>query len=79
MPIPISPFPVAEPLLFPPPKQSDIDAARTSRWYETFEDLTVPTTIIDLGELGERELFLEVRGVTDTTYTRMYLSAEMSS
>ncbi|WVQ84406.1 hypothetical protein IAT38_006558 [Cryptococcus sp. DSM 104549] len=57
MPIPTPPptdFP-----LFPTLTRAQIDAARTSAWYETFEDITAPATVIDLRELGEEEAFLE--------------------
>jgi hypothetical protein len=58
MPIPIPTYP--EPQLFPALSRDQIDSARLSTWYETFEDLTIPSTIIDLDELGERDLFMQV-------------------
>jgi len=59
MPIPIPTNP--EPPLFPSLSVDHIDAARLSAWYETFQDLTIPSTIIDLEELGEKEAFIQVR------------------
>jgi len=59
MPIPIPTNP--EPPLFPSLTVDQIDAARLSAWYETFQDLTIPSTIIDLEELGEKEAFIQVR------------------
>ncbi|WRT66717.1 uncharacterized protein IL334_003680 [Kwoniella shivajii] len=44
--------------LFPTLYREQIDAARTSSWYDTFEDLTFQSTIVDLAELGEEEDFL---------------------
>ncbi|WWC71089.1 uncharacterized protein I206_105042 [Kwoniella pini CBS 10737] len=44
--------------LFPTLTKDQIDAARTSAWYDTFEDITFPSTVIDLAELGEDEDFL---------------------
>nr|XP_018261999.1 cytoplasmic protein [Kwoniella dejecticola CBS 10117]OBR84157.1 cytoplasmic protein [Kwoniella dejecticola CBS 10117] len=44
--------------LFPTLTKSQIDAARTSAWYDTFEDITFPSTVIDLAELGEESNFL---------------------
>jgi hypothetical protein len=58
MPIPIPTNP--EPPLFPNLTVDRIDAARLSAWYETFQDLTIPSTIIDLEELGEKEAFIQV-------------------
>jgi len=58
MPIPIPDQP--EPSLFPILTVQQIDAARLSSWYETFEDLTIPSTIIDLDQLGEKEAFMRV-------------------
>ena len=58
MPIPIPEQP--EPPLFPTLTVQQIDAARLSSWYETFEDLTIPSTIIDLDQLGEKEAFMRV-------------------
>jgi len=59
MPIPIPTSP--EPPLFPSLTVDQIDAARLSSWYETFQDLTIPSTIIDLEELGEKDAFIQVR------------------
>jgi hypothetical protein len=59
MPIPIPTNP--EPPLFPSLKVDQIDAARLSAWYETFQDLTIPSTIIDLEEIGEKDAFIQVR------------------
>lgn len=56
MPVPTS---TAEPPLFPLLTVAEVDAARTSSWYETFEDLTTPATVISIDELGERAAFLE--------------------
>lgn len=50
-----------EPPLFPPLTVGQIEAARLSAWYDTFEDLTIPSTVIDLESIGEKDLFLEVR------------------
>ena len=58
MPIPTPDQP--EPSLFPTLTVQQIDAARFSSWYETFEDLTIPSTIIDLDQLGEKEAFMRV-------------------
>ena len=58
MPIPIPTNP--EPPLFPSLTMDQIDAARLSAWYDTFQDLTIPSTIIDLEELGEKEAFIQV-------------------
>lgn len=46
--------------LFPTLTREQIDAARTSAWYDTFADLTFPAQFIDLKELGEEEEFLRV-------------------
>jgi len=58
MPIPIHTRP--DPPLFPTLSVQQIDAARLSSWYHTFEDLTIPSTVIDLGEIGEKETFIKV-------------------
>jgi hypothetical protein len=60
MPVPL-PAPSSPPL-FPSLSEHQVDAARTSSWYHTFENFTVPSTIIDLQELGEEEAFIEVSG-----------------
>jgi hypothetical protein len=57
MPVPTSTTP---PVVFPTLTRAEVDAARTSAWYDTFEDLTTPATIISVDELGERAAFLEV-------------------
>ncbi|KAL0240680.1 hypothetical protein I308_106479 [Cryptococcus tetragattii IND107] len=44
--------------LFPTLTREQIDAARTSAWYDTFADITFPAKFIDLKELGEEEEFL---------------------
>lgn len=46
--------------LFPTLTREQIDAARTSAWYDTFADITFPAKFIDLKELGEEEEFLRV-------------------
>ncbi|WWC96441.1 hypothetical protein V866_003309 [Kwoniella sp. B9012] len=57
MPIPISTSD-EECDLFPTLTRQQIEAARTSSWYDTFEDITFDSTVIDLSELGEEEEFL---------------------
>ncbi|KAK8858893.1 hypothetical protein IAR55_003124 [Kwoniella newhampshirensis] len=44
--------------LFPTLTRAQIDAARTSAWYDTFEDLTFPAIVIDVASLGEDEAFI---------------------
>ncbi|BEI85623.1 hypothetical protein CcaverHIS002_0510240 [Cutaneotrichosporon cavernicola] len=56
MPVPTS---TAPPPLFPTLTRSEVDAARTSAWYDTFEDLTTPATVINIDALDERAAFLE--------------------
>ncbi|ORX37070.1 D123-domain-containing protein [Kockovaella imperatae] len=56
MPVPIRQV-EHEPEVFPLLTRSEVDATRTSAWYETFEDLTIPSRIIDLETLGEEEAF----------------------
>ncbi|WVO18590.1 hypothetical protein L204_106309 [Cryptococcus depauperatus] len=56
MPVPSPPSQEFE--LFPALTRSQIDASRTSAWYETFADITTPATIIDLESLGEEEEFM---------------------
>ncbi|KIR32126.1 cytoplasmic protein [Cryptococcus deuterogattii MMRL2647] len=46
--------------LFPTLTREQIDAARTSAWYDTFADITFPAKFIDIKELGEEEEFLRV-------------------
>lgn len=58
MPVPVN---TADPPLFPTLTRPEVDAARTSAWYETFEDLTIPSTVVSVDALGERKAFLEVR------------------
>lgn len=58
MPIPVHTRP--DPPLFPTLSVQQIDAARLSSWYHTFEDLTIPSTVIDLEEIGEKETFIKV-------------------
>lgn len=61
MPVPVkTPEPVT---VYPALKKANIDAARTSAWYDTFEDLTIPSTFVDIEALGEREAFLDVSEV----------------
>jgi hypothetical protein len=60
MPIPTPMRPADSPPVFPHLTHEQIDAARVSSWYHTFEDITIPSTIIDLDEIGEKEAFLEV-------------------
>ncbi len=60
MPVPVTTTAVP---LFPPLTRMAVDAARTSSWHETFEDLTAPAVVIDLDTLGERDAFVEVRQV----------------
>ncbi|OCF75495.1 cytoplasmic protein [Kwoniella mangroviensis CBS 8886] len=57
MPIPI-PSSDEEYDLLPTLTRRQIDAARTSSWYDTFQDITFDSTVIDLSELGEEEEFL---------------------
>ncbi|WVW85072.1 hypothetical protein I302_107108 [Kwoniella bestiolae CBS 10118] len=57
MPIPI-PTSSEEAELFPTLTRAQIDSARTSAWYDTFEDITFDSTVIDLAGLGEEEEFL---------------------
>ncbi|WVQ96245.1 hypothetical protein IAU59_003349 [Kwoniella sp. CBS 9459] len=45
--------------LFPYLTRRQIDAARTSEWIETFEDISFESTIIDLASLGEEQAFLQ--------------------
>ena len=40
--------------------RAQIEATRTSAWYDKFEDLTIPTRVIDIGELDEDQALLEV-------------------
>ncbi|GMK59696.1 hypothetical protein CspeluHIS016_0803020 [Cutaneotrichosporon spelunceum] len=56
MPVPTS---TTTPPLFPILTRSEVDSARTSAWYEIFEDLTTPATVISIDALGERAAFLE--------------------
>ncbi|GFZ50506.1 hypothetical protein JCM24511_08263 [Saitozyma sp. JCM 24511] len=57
MPVPIPP---TQPVpLFPPLTKSVIDSARTSAWYDAFAGITIPTTIVDLDDIGEKAAFLE--------------------
>ncbi|WWD18786.1 hypothetical protein CI109_103241 [Kwoniella shandongensis] len=44
--------------LFPTLTRAQIDAARTSAWHYTFEDLTFPAMVIDLSSSGEEEAFI---------------------
>lgn len=62
MPIPIPTHPT--PPLFPSLSVQQIDAARLSAWYEIFQDLTIPSIVIDLDELGEKEAFIQVCPLT---------------
>ncbi|KJE01852.1 cytoplasmic protein [Cryptococcus gattii NT-10] len=62
--------------LFPTLTREQIDAARTSAWYDTFADITFPAKFIDLKELGEEEEFLRGRNrsshfwkLTQTVYS----------
>ncbi|OCF37012.1 cytoplasmic protein [Kwoniella heveanensis BCC8398] len=45
--------------IFPILTREQIDAARTSEWIDTFEDISFESTIIDLAALGEEEAFLQ--------------------
>lgn len=57
------PAPVSDSLpVFPPLRRADVDACRLSHWYDTFEDLTVPSSVIDIRALGEGAAFLHVSG-----------------
>jgi hypothetical protein len=60
MPIPTPTQPADSPPVFPQLTREQIDASRVSSWYDTFEDITIPSTVIDLDEIGEKEAFLEV-------------------
>lgn len=60
MPVPV---PSAEPVdlpLFPRSTKESIDAARLSSWFPLFRRVTIPSTVIDLDEIGEKEAFLDV-------------------
>ena len=59
MPVPMA-VDGSTPESLPKLSKAQIDATRTSSWYETFEDLTIPTKIVDVAELGEDKAFLEV-------------------
>lgn len=59
MPVPTATTP-QDLAVLPDLSKDQIDAARTSRWYETFEDFTIPSTIINLSALGEQDAFMEV-------------------
>lgn len=55
------PAPITESLeIYPPLKKDDVDACRLSKWYETYEDLTIPSSVIDIRKLGEGEAFMNV-------------------
>ncbi|WVR06640.1 hypothetical protein IAU60_003672 [Kwoniella sp. DSM 27419] len=56
MPIPAPPAMSFD--MFPTLTKSQIDAARTSAWIETFEDISFPSTVIDLAALGEQDAFI---------------------
>jgi hypothetical protein len=58
MPIPIPSGP--DPEIFPLLSQAQIDAARLSAWYPTFEDLTIESIVIDLEQVGEKDQFISV-------------------
>jgi len=47
--------------MFPLLSREQIDATRTSSWYETFVEITPKATFIDLDQLGEKTAFLDVR------------------
>ena len=47
--------------MFPTLSRAQIDATRTSSWYETFIEITPKATFIDLDQIGEKSAFLEVR------------------
>lgn len=57
MPVPVPNS--SPPPLFPELTRAKVNAALTSSWLETFEDLTAPTTIISIDDLGERDAFLK--------------------
>lgn len=64
------PAPVSDSLPdFPPLKKADVDACRLSHWYDTFEDLTVPSAVIDIRKLGEGAAFLHVSFAYDFKLT----------
>ena len=65
MPIP-TPTPSPIPL-FPSLTREHIDGTRTSAWYLPFRSITIPSIIIDLDQLGEREAFLEVSEIVHHT------------
>lgn len=46
--------------IFPSLTVKQVDAALTSSWYDKFEDLTIPSTIINLDSIGEKDVFLKV-------------------
>lgn len=55
------PAPVSDSLpVFPTLSKADVDACRLSHWYDTFEDLTVPSSVVDIRKLGEGDAFLHV-------------------
>ncbi|KAL1405873.1 hypothetical protein Q8F55_007552 [Vanrija albida] len=57
MPVPVrAPSPAP---LFPPLTVGEVDAARTSAWYETFEDITFAASVVDIDALGEHDAFVE--------------------
>ncbi|RXK36262.1 hypothetical protein M231_06465 [Tremella mesenterica] len=58
MPIPTPSSPLSLPSLFPDYPREHIDATRISSWYSTFRALTVPSVIVDLASLGEKDSFL---------------------
>ena len=68
MPIAV-PHPTSHPV-FPSLTCADVDLARTSAWYPTFQHLTISSTIIDIDLLGEREAFFEV-GKTGPEVSRL--------
>lgn len=74
MPVPVrTPSPAP---LFPPLTVGEVDAARTSAWYDTFEDITFAASIVDIDGLGEREAFLEVGSAAVSELTPQWLHSD---
>ena len=61
MPVPTPPS--VNHALFPTLKADQIDAMRTSSWYDTFIEITPKSSFIDLDTIGEKAAFLEVCSV----------------
>ncbi|ORY24570.1 D123-domain-containing protein [Naematelia encephala] len=57
MPVPIPPPAPID--IYPQLSRDLVEEARTSAWYPAFSRLSLPSTFIDIDQLGEREAFLE--------------------